>query len=570
MSRSFSAECETLGLSHLQSLPNAALGPSIARRLKDFSSHLRKNASPSRPHHQVLDAVSCAAGFPGWDAFGRAKLRLEAQDQATDVHRAGFCDALPLLVNKPDTLDKATARVFEAFSKRVEQHTGYEGPAVREALAQLWGARSYHDMLAKPPQGEFANFILELDGDLVWPAVVGPLRELLADAEGCAALETAIRAAARKDAAKFADSLRTQLAKIDPAFPEQERMFIHAKRYKDLPWGSNPPAHRDERARRLCAAYSYWAFCKDAAGKSGTRTWNQFETKYSVNWRYFLEETPLLTEVPCPACSKSASVSVAFIPGERQTDEQWKLTCGCGHVARKLSRTSNRDAGFEHDSTLVKCNCASCDIRRVRAMEALTPYTRSLGETLQSTLRARAREIAMAPLAGSVLTLGETGQVFKEDKQVGRYRERIFAGALSKGGVVELSIKERGGVFWKPPVSCYLARTAGFHRSVVEVAAKNLLELVFEYELKSHCRFYNFANDTAKHKIESENREHLDRFLGGFVPGDMGSFRDWLSTSRKFVGPGFMTIPAVVSIAKSTDRLYVSPDIAIPPSPDFP
>lgn len=570
MRRSFSAECDTLGLFHLKSASNAVLSQSLGQRLKDFASHLRKNASPPLPHHRVLDAVSCASGFPSWDAFVRATRRLESQDQAADAERAGLCDALSLLVNKADTLDTATTRVFEAFSKRVEQHTGYDGPAVREALAQLWGARSYHDMLAQPRRDEFANFILELDGELVWPAVVGPLRELLADAEGCAALDEVIHAAARRDAAKFADSLRTQLAAIDSAFPEQEHMFIHAKRYRDLPWGANPPAHRDERAWRLCAAYSYWAFCKDVAGKNGTRTWNQFETKYSVSWSHVLEEMPLLTEVPCPACSKSASVSVAYIPGSRQTDEQWELKCSCGHVARKMSRISHIYEGFEPDSTLGNCDCPSCDVRRRRAMEALTPYAKSLRETLQSTLRARAREIAMAPSAGSVLTLGETGEVFKDDKQIGQYRERIFAGAIQKGGVVERSIKERGGVLWNPAVSRYLERTEGFHRSVVEVSATNLLELVFEFELKAQFSVYHFFDKTAKPKIEAENREHLDIFLGGFVPGDMGSFRNWLSTCRHFVGSHWLTIPAVVSIAKSAGSLHVSPDIAIPPSPDFP
>jgi hypothetical protein len=570
MNRSFSAECDTLGLSHLKSASNAVLSQSLGQHLKDFASHLRKNASPPLPHHRVLNAVSCASGFPSWDAFVRATRRLESQDQAADAERAGLCDALPLLVNKADTLDTAATSVFEAFSKRVEQHTGYDGPAVREALAQLWGARSYHDMLAKPRRAEFVNFVLELDGELVWPAVVGPLRQLLEDAERRAALAATIHAAARRDAAKFADSLRVQLAAIKRAFPEQEQVFVHAKRLRDLPWGSTPPAHRDKRASRLCAAYSYWAFCKDAAGASGTRTWNQFETKYAVSWRYLLEQTPLMTEVPCPACSKSASVSVAFIPGKRQTAEQWELKCSCGHVERQSSMISQVFAGFEPDSTLVNCDCPSCDGRRHRAMADLAPYAKSLGESLLATLRARAREIALGKPDSGALTLGEDGEVFEGEKQVGQYRERVFAGVAPEDGVVARSMRERGGALSHSPVSRYLARTGGYLWSVTEVSAKNLIELAFEWELKPHFPFYDICDDTAKHRIQTKNREHLDSFLGGFVPGGMESFRKWLSTSQKFVGRRWLTIPAVVSIAKSADRLHVSPDIAIPPSPDFP
>lgn len=569
MSRSFSAECETLGLSHLQSLPNAALGPSIARRLKDFSSHLRKNASPSRPHHQVLDAVSCAAGFPGWDAFGRAKLRLEAQDQPTDVHRAGFCDSLPLMATQAAASPGLGSRAFEAFASRVERHSGYDGSAVREALARFWGAKSYPDMVEQLSRQECAIFGLELDGDLVWPAVVGPLRELLGDTERRAALSEVIYAAARRGAAQHAATLEAQLAEIDPAFPEQERMFAHAKRLRDLPWGSTPPGHRDERASRLCAAYSYWAFCKDVVGKAGTRTWKQYETKYAVSWRHLLEEAPLVTEVPCPACSNSALVTVAYILGERQTEEQWELKCGCGHVERKSALMSRINAGFEPDSTLATCTCPSCEVRRLRAMDALASYATNLEETLKSTILARARSIVSAQPENGSLTLGENGEVFAGDKQVGRYRERVCAGVIPEVGVIARVMQERGGVRWGEPTSQYLERTANFYRRIVEVSSANIIELVFDWKLKAPFLLFCITDGERKHGIEAENRVKLDRFLGGFVPGDRESFGKWLATTRRFVGPGWIPLPVAVSIAKSADSLNVSPDAAIPIPQDF-
>ena len=568
MSRSFSAECESLGLSHLLSAPNDVLGQSISQRVKDFASHLRKRATPPLPHHQALDAVSCASGFPAWDSFVRATRRLEAQQDASDATRTGLCDALPLLVTTRDLRPVPAARAFEGFTKRIVRHTGYDSAVVKEALAQFWGAQSYQDVLTQFCRQESARFVLELDSNLVWPEVLGPLHDLLEDAERRAALAEAVRAAARRDAAKYAESLRVQLAEIDPAFPEQERLFVHAKRYRDLPWGSSPPAHSDRRASRLYAAYSYWAFCKDVAGKNGSRTWKQFEKKYSVSWRCLLEDAPLKTEVPCPACSKLAPVAVVFIPGKHQKDEQWKLSCSCGHVERKSSMIAFFDAGFAPDSALYDCNCASCDTRRREAMRVLEPYAKCLAEALPSTLRKRAKEIAATNADGGLLALGENGEVFKGDSQVGQYRERVFRGVIPNEGAVDKAIRERGGWLWSHPVSRYLERTAGFHWSVAEVHAKNLIELVFDWELKPHFPFYDITDGNAKHKVYTETRKSLDLFLAGFTPGDMASFRKWLSIGRRFIGRGWLTIPAVVSIAKSTDSLQVSPDIPVPPPPE--
>lgn len=439
MNRSFSAECDVLGLSAFASIPNVSLSQSLSQRLKAFASHLRKNANPVHPHHQVLNAVSCAAGFPSWDAFGRAMRRLESSDEVVDTERAGLCDVLPLLVSQPDIQSAARGKAFEALAKRLERHTGYNGADVRDALAHFWGARSYHDLLARPSQDESARFKLYLDSTLVWSTVVGPLRELLVDEARRDPLTQLIYAAARRDSRKFADTLRTRLVAIDPAFSKQEYLLAYTAKTQHKV-GPDSLLDVNERLDGLCAAYAYWGIYVGEGSENCVRAFTVGEEAHPPLWDHTLEELQLKTTVPCPACVQPAAVAVAYIPDRLSDSGEWELRCKCGHIESTV-RSDDRHIKFEPNSTLVTCSCPSCNVRRQRAMNVLTPYATSLRESLPLALRAWAKRIVGSQAPDSALTLGEDGELFEGLKQVGQYAEQIFEGILVDGGALEKALR---------------------------------------------------------------------------------------------------------------------------------
>ena len=557
MSRSFTVESAALGLGHLTLASNNTLSEKLTRALKDFSSRLRKKAESPIPHHLAVKAISNAAGFPTWEAFVSAVRRLAATAESSDRTRSGFCDALPLLVVRPNFhASPEIVRSFNAFVKRVQGHSGYPKELVETALAEHWGEASHQAMLARSAP-ESAMFLLEISADAVWPKVVGPLRDVLEDKERKEATNAAVRAAALRDAKAHASNLERKLRALGKHFPEQQQLFLHAKTLKELPWGRRAPAH--EADYDLCAAFGYWKYCTDVAGKEGSRTWKQFRSRsWSAGGEpdHALKQYPLLTEVPCPACSKAARVEVALIASKDQRANIWKLTCGCGHEESRSPWNGMFASTFAADSAFVTCDCLGCATRREVAARLLAPFSADIEGRLSKHLTNIVDMLEAGETGQQDVQLTQAGEVLASGEKICDYREQRVSDNLERESVIGRTLKARtGGYVWPTPISVYLETEHGFERVMHRLFPKDMTAFVFREELRPLSSFHQIKSDEEKQRYEDQMRQQLNQFLSGFTAGDLESFKQWLNVSQLFLGRWWFTVPVFTAVGSSEEAM---------------
>jgi hypothetical protein len=558
MRRSFSSECAALGLDHLTKSSNAMLGAALTKALKEFGSRLRKKVNPPLPHHKVLEAVCNAAGFPSWDSFVSAARRLSGNSAIDDSSRSGFCDALPLLAPQQHS-PRSTIAVhkFDDFAQRVHGHARVSLAFVNEALAEQWNESSRQAILDRAM--EVGVFVLQVRADAVWPTVMGPLSELLADENHKSATLEAVVAAAQQGAKAHARALEDKLRLLGPDFPEQQRLFLHSKTLKELPW-RRAPAH--EADYDLCASFGYWTYCKEAVGKKGSRSWKQYRDRsWSAQGEpaYALETYPLLTSIACPSCKRQASVRVVALPGEEHPEGIWTLKCACGHLELRQTSpfdTQDSDLSGATDAPFVNCTCQGCANRRAASAKRLLPFSKGVKQRFSERLSSLVSLLEQGEKADSNVEARADGTVLVGGEFAFQYRERGIGGHFRRDGVIYQARAARGGRYLEPaPVTRFLQSEKGFFRKFSRSHRDCSPESVFAAELDLNPYEAVFATEDEKRLRKARAVDEVNRFFSEIPVEDANDFQQWLILSRQYACSEWLTVPVVAVSASSEEAL---------------